>query len=421
MGEDEGKVERVVGVGVGYTDYGINLMMDSEVGRGEYVMKCGCEKWFGEGFGLRGGLRIGSSEERVIGVGLSFGQYMFRIDYGFEYPLSGVKNMFGTHMMSLAMKFGEEGGEARINREEEMALTAIGKTQKEDSRKMKDEGKKKARAEEYVKEGNELIKQGLYVEALERVMVARSLVPGSREIGILYERLKEVNEIEARNVGIGKKWELMRKCVGKYINEKIRGSWNILMYVEEKYGKGEIEGKYEKLMRSRYGDLVGREKGISGMSWVDQKLYRALNSMYDNAYDKAIIECEEVLELEGNNELALSRLGSAYYLIGQKEKAKSLWKKVLELNPDNEEVKEFLKKEGESIEEIHRSGGKGKTVILDEYNESVKYYRYIEDKWDINDKIDLLRRIIKKYEGNGIDVGQWKEELIKLEKEAGVR
>jgi tetratricopeptide (TPR) repeat protein len=40
--------------------------------------------------------------------------------------------------------------------------------------------------------------------------------------------------------------------------------------------------------------------------------------------------------------LALTRLGSAYYAMNEQEKARQIWIKALQLNPDNEVLKKFL-------------------------------------------------------------------------------
>ena len=52
---------------------------------------------------------------------------------------------------------------------------------------------------------------------------------------------------------------------------------------------------------------------------------------------------QDILDLEPNNETALEIMGSSFYLMDQKDKARVIWEKVLEINPDNKMVKNFLK------------------------------------------------------------------------------
>jgi len=86
------------------------------------------------------------------------------------------------------------------------------------------------------------------------------------------------------------------------------------------------------------------EEVTPGMSLVDQKLYNALNYFYDGKYDMTIREAQDVLKLEPNNALAYKRIGSAFFAMGQKEKARDAWKKSLEINPADRSLKEFLDK-----------------------------------------------------------------------------
>jgi tetratricopeptide (TPR) repeat protein len=78
------------------------------------------------------------------------------------------------------------------------------------------------------------------------------------------------------------------------------------------------------------------------ITWVDQKIYDARQSVYDGKYDQAIRRAEDVLDLEPNNVTALEIMGSAFYMMEQKDKALAVWKRVLELDPNNRAVKEFL-------------------------------------------------------------------------------
>jgi cytochrome c-type biogenesis protein CcmH/NrfG len=51
---------------------------------------------------------------------------------------------------------------------------------------------------------------------------------------------------------------------------------------------------------------------------------------------------QDVLDLEPNNTTALEIMGSAFYMMEQKDKALSIWRRVLEIDPANKAVKEFI-------------------------------------------------------------------------------
>ena len=46
------------------------------------------------------------------------------------------------------------------------------------------------------------------------------------------------------------------------------------------------------------------------------------------------------------NQLAWIRLGSAYYMLGDREKAKKAYTKALELNPDDTITRKFMERQG---------------------------------------------------------------------------
>ena len=62
-----------------------------------------------------------------------------------------------------------------------------------------------------------------------------------------------------------------------------------------------------------------------------------------HAYQYRPGECTIVIELQPNNILAWKRLGSAYFAIGKKDKARETWERALKIAPDDVELKQFIK------------------------------------------------------------------------------
>ncbi|OGS23851.1 MAG: hypothetical protein A2297_01830 [Elusimicrobia bacterium RIFOXYB2_FULL_48_7] len=111
-----------------------------------------------------------------------------------------------------------------------------------------------------------------------------------------------------------------------------------------------IESLYS-LLKNYYPDIAKNEEVPEGFTLVTYKLYKSLNYIYDGHYDLAIRESREVLDLEPENVLALKRMGSALYCMGKAEnkpeaieKAREIWRKVINLSIDDKEIKEFLEK-----------------------------------------------------------------------------
>jgi len=88
--------------GIGYkTD---DLLLGLDFGYYYNVIKCfsGIEKlFFNKRFATRVGVGIGTREFSNITLGLGYSYNIFRIDYAFIYPLSGIKNTYGTHRIGV--------------------------------------------------------------------------------------------------------------------------------------------------------------------------------------------------------------------------------------------------------------------------------------------------------------------------------
>ncbi|MFA5858221.1 MAG: OmpA family protein [Elusimicrobiota bacterium] len=107
------KLPMQIKAGVGYrladSSFGIDLLYATAVS-----INLGVEKWFAKNtVGIRGGVGLGSQDYKVFNLGASY--YFPRmdlgrlaLDYGWHYPLSGLKETMGTHWVTLRVLFGRE-------------------------------------------------------------------------------------------------------------------------------------------------------------------------------------------------------------------------------------------------------------------------------------------------------------------------
>ncbi len=95
----------------GYRYLNRNFMVSGDINykNRKLSFHSGIEKrFFKDSFKLRAGILLGDGKRRTISTGASFiFNSMFEFDYSFDYPLSGIRDIFGTHRINLNILFGE--------------------------------------------------------------------------------------------------------------------------------------------------------------------------------------------------------------------------------------------------------------------------------------------------------------------------
>jgi tetratricopeptide (TPR) repeat protein len=91
---------------------------------------------------------------------------------------------------------------------------------------------------------------------------------------------------------------------------------------------------------------VRRDEILPRTALVKEKLKRAAKGFYIQQFDMAARESEEVVLIDETNPMGWTRLGSAYYMLGDKAKARKAYEKVMELNPADEVTRKFMDSQG---------------------------------------------------------------------------
>jgi tetratricopeptide (TPR) repeat protein len=103
-----------------------------------------------------------------------------------------------------------------------------------------------------------------------------------------------------------------------------------------------------------------------GVTLAEYKLHKGLQSFYEGKYAKVIEECQDVITVEPESYQAYKRMGSAFYAMGNEQKALECWKKSLKYNPDDESLKEFINKAMQEIGVKEKTEEPGKEEIENE-------------------------------------------------------
>jgi len=91
---------------------------------------------------------------------------------------------------------------------------------------------------------------------------------------------------------------------------------------------------------------IKKDEILPRAAMAEEKMRKADVSFQRQDMEKAARECEQVLLIDENNELAWTRLGSTYYALGDLARSKKAFLRALEINPENPSVRDFMLLQG---------------------------------------------------------------------------
>ncbi|MFA6433151.1 MAG: PorV/PorQ family protein [Elusimicrobiales bacterium] len=199
---------------------------------------------------------------------------------------------------------------------------------------------------EIVRQALQYFKSGYFTRAIEKLKSAIDADPGNTEIKRMLARLQNAVDFVPDSTGGEEVPTLTRRAIISYVDGKdLRNSVNILRHAFNKDPKNDrllsLLNMIEK--EANVSEQTRKPEGPEIFTYIDQRTYDARQSIYDGKYDLAMKRAQDILDLEPNNETALEIMGSAFYLMDKKDKAKVMWERVMEINPNNTMVKNFLK------------------------------------------------------------------------------
>ena len=288
--------------------FGLDL---AKAQQGDMTWRFGGEFWATRWFPLRFGLvDTPGIQETDFGFGFNFKR--FTLDFA-----NGIHDLGASTRMSMTFKFGR-------SREETSG----------------------AKVKSLIQSGFEAFKDGNFQLAVLRLNQAFDADPANMQVKAMLQRLQTVVEFVPQAQGGEEIQTYVRKGAISYVDGRdLRTSINSLRYAYNKNVKDEKLLSLLNLVEKEGGiaEVTRRPEGPEQFTFVDQKIYDARQAVYDGKYDLAIRRTQDVLDLEPNNITALEIMGSSFFLMEEKSKAKAVWKKVLELDPQNRTVGEFLR------------------------------------------------------------------------------
>jgi len=199
---------------------------------------------------------------------------------------------------------------------------------------------------EIVRQAMQYFKSGYFSRAMEKLRSAMDADPGNAEILRMVTRLQSAIDFVPNATGGEEVPTLTRRGIISFVDGKdMRASINVLRHAFNKEPKNDRLLSLLNMVEKEAGvaEITRKPEGPEIFTYIDQRTYDARQAIYDGKYDLSMARAQDILDLEPNNETALEIMGSSFYLMDQKDKARVMWEKVLEINPDNKMVKEFLK------------------------------------------------------------------------------
>ncbi|MEK7381754.1 MAG: PorV/PorQ family protein [Elusimicrobiota bacterium] len=282
----------------------------NKVLNGDIDMRFGGEywivRWFAFRFGLLGLPRI---QETDFGFGLNFKS--FSLDLA-----QGIHDLGSSTRFSATFRFGQ-------------------------SRNDRSTGQVKS----FIKQGMDAFQEGNFALAAQKFNQAQDAAPGNKQVATMIARLTNVTGFVPQATGGEEFQTFVRKGAIAYVDGRdLKVAVNSLRYAFNKNPRDEKLLGLLNMIEKEAGvaDMTRRLEGPEQFTWIDQKIFDARQAVYDGHYDSAVRRAQDVLDLEPNNVTALEIMGSSFFLMEQKDKAMAVWRRVLELDPSNRGVREFM-------------------------------------------------------------------------------
>lgn len=212
-------------------------------------------------------------------------------------------------------------------------------------------------AKDFLARAQKSMEERFYVSALNHVNRAMGLAPEiavgpwgerKRRLSAIVEamRLSELPEREKILTGGGEQPDMAHEAAIAYLAGQELKS---MLFAHAALGTDTKEVFFEGFLTNLSkltGIAVRRDEIIPRTALIREKLKKAAGAFYAQRFDMAVRECEEALLLDGRNALAWTRLGSSYFAMGDKVRARSAYEKALEIKPDDKITYEFMRIQG---------------------------------------------------------------------------
>jgi Tfp pilus assembly protein PilF len=352
------KVDRKITLGMALKRQTFTWNSDLSLSGQDVKIKTGAEvpvmrEAYGDRLQARGGFSVGSRDYRSLAAGFGYRRASYRVDYSFVYPLSGLADTMGSHQLGLFVAWGEPRGPL-ADRENQYSDEAGEKGRGGGGGDGAGEGEgapqKTEPSKQDVQKAVKLLRQarlnlrsGAYAKAEEAFKKADELLmntdPSIKETML---KMGAVSGILPEATGQAGRDDLLRKSVNRYA-DKNTDAVLYITYARQRWPRDIAVARLYNLITREFPETASGLRILPGITIIDQLLQDALDFIRNGRFIQAISTLQRVLQLEPDNIPALTRMGSAYWAMEKKDIARRNWRRVLELDPGNTEVNQFMR------------------------------------------------------------------------------
>ncbi|MBU2567370.1 MAG: PorV/PorQ family protein, partial [Elusimicrobia bacterium] len=282
--------------------------------------------------------RLGKNVHEVT-AGFGLKQSITGIIFSLDYAVAMHDYLGVSHRASLDFRFGRSIEEIKLARKTQEDSSISEPKPEEIMIKEQKEDKFRALYQDAV----ESYKQGLFSIALEKFNAAKEILPEDTLVPVYIERLGTIVGVITQHISSGKAGDLLRRGVAYFVEGDGESAVKTIAYLLSIEPENFTVERLLNRLEEKTGIKAEKSTPMTNLSVVEQKLYECLIHFKKRDFWKAISLCEQILVLEPDNVAAYKRMGSAFYALGEKEKAKEVWQKALLIQPDPK-LKDFIEK-----------------------------------------------------------------------------
>lgn len=185
---------------------------------------------------------------------------------------------------------------------------------------------------------------GNFLVVQEQLQAALDVDPSDKNTQKLVEKFQKVVAGVPSAMGQDEAASMTRKGILAYVNNDLKGT---VAALRQAYYKDPRNSKLldllNKIEAEANMDKTEAPKGPELFTPIDQKIFDARQGILEGKYDVSIKKCQDILDLNPNDVTALKIMGSAFFLLDDHIRARKLWTRVVEIDPSDKEIPEFLK------------------------------------------------------------------------------